>query len=181
MKHEIIEFQDVSIIGMAKDIAFCHPEECGKFWAEYVGRIIKPVVIEGRVPDAFQQAALDNGIGEYALCTCGIANHDCATCGAENFVPCNTRTFTYVIGGIYKGGDVPHGMSLYKVRNGRWLKVHFEGGLAAFQEQFAKFQHEWLPSHPEFSWAKGASTMEWYCGNPESPDYQCGVMMPLEG
>ena len=46
MKHEIIELQDVQIIGMAKEIAFnkAH-EECPQFWAEYVERIIS---IKGR-------------------------------------------------------------------------------------------------------------------------------------
>ena len=28
MKHEIVEMNDVQIIGMSKEIAFCHPEEC---------------------------------------------------------------------------------------------------------------------------------------------------------
>ena len=44
MKHEIITLENVPIIGMAKEIAFCKgQEECPKFWGEYVERIIKPV------------------------------------------------------------------------------------------------------------------------------------------
>ena len=104
MKHEIVEMNDVQIIGMSKEIAFCHPEECARFWAEYVDRIVRPVILEGLAPDEFQQAALENGVGEYGLCTCSIPNHNCGMCGVENFTPCNTKTFTYVIGGIYKGG-----------------------------------------------------------------------------
>lgn len=42
---------------------------------------------------------------------CRIPDHNCGTCGAVNFTACNTKTFTYVIGGIYKGGDVPEGMA----------------------------------------------------------------------
>lgn len=58
MKHEIINLQDVQVIGMAKEIQFNHPEECTKFWGEYVERIVKPVYMEGKTPDEFQQAAV---------------------------------------------------------------------------------------------------------------------------
>ena len=69
MKHEIITLDGVQIIGMAKEIAFCKgQEECPKFWGEYVERIIKPVFMEHKMPDAFQQAAIDNGVGEFGLC-----------------------------------------------------------------------------------------------------------------
>ena len=181
MKHEIIELQDVQIIGMAKEIAFGKAqEECPRFWAEYVERIIKPVVFEGKAPDAFQQAAFTNEVGEFGLCTCDLPNHNCATCAQDHFAKCIDGTFTYVIGGIYKGGDVPEGMRLFPIHSGKWLKVHFEGGMQAFHQQFAYFHHEWLPQHPEYQWARNASCMEWYRGTDiQSPDYQCGVMMPL--
>ncbi len=103
MKHEIITLENVQIIGMAKEIAFCKgQEECPKFWGEYVERIIKPVFMEHKAPDAFQ-------------------------------------------------------------------------------EQYQMFYKEWLPQHSEFHCPNNAMTMEWYNGTDiESPDYQCGVMMPLE-
>ena len=42
MKYEIITLENVQIIGMVKEIAFCKgQEECPKFWGEYVERIIK--------------------------------------------------------------------------------------------------------------------------------------------
>ena len=182
MKHEIIELHDVQIIGMAKKIAFNEAkDECPKFWGEYVEMIIKPVFIEKKAPDAFQQAAIDNGVGEFGLCTCDIPNHNCATCWEANFGACKNKTFTYVIGGIYKGGDVPEGMQLFPIQSGKWLKIHFEGGMKAFQEQYMMFHKEWLPSHPEYKWARNSCSMEWYQGTDiQSPDYQCGVMMPLE-
>lgn len=180
MKNELVDLQNVQIIGMSKEIAFNNSSECSKFWGEYVERIVKPVYIEGKEPDGFQKAAVENNVGEFGLCTCTIPNHNCGTCSAVNFTACNTKTFTYVIGGIYKGGDVPEGMSLYPIKSGRWLKVHFEGGMAAFQQQFAEFHSEWLPAHPEYSCASDAQFLEWYCGTDiNSPDYQCGIMMPL--
>lgn len=107
MKHEIIELHDVQIIGMAKKIAFNEAkEECPKFWGEYVEKIIKPVVFEKQAPNTFQQVAFANGVGEFGLCTCDIPNHNCAICAEMNFGACSKNTFTYVIGGIYKGGDI---------------------------------------------------------------------------
>jgi predicted transcriptional regulator YdeE len=182
MKHEIIELHDVQIIGMAKKIAFNEAkEECPKFWGEYVEKIIKPVVFEKNAPNDFQKAAFANGVGEFGLCTCDIPNHNCATCAEMNFGVCSKKTFTYVIGGIYKGGDIPEGMQLFPIQSGKWLKIHFEGGMKAFQEQNTKFHKEWLPAHPEYKWVRNSCCMEWYQGTDiESPDYQCGVMMPIE-
>ena len=207
MKHEIIELHDVQIIGMAKKIVFNEAkEECTKFWGEYVERIIKPVFMEHKAPNAltnrracsrsaeseqaplcshsisaFQQAAIDNGVGEFGLCTCDIPNHNCATCWEANFGACSKNTFTYVIGGTYKGGEVPDGMQLFPISSGKWLKVFFEGGMKAFQEQYEKFHKEWLPAHPEYKLTPNSCCMEWYQGTDiQSPDYQCGVMMPLD-
>ena len=98
-----------------------------------------------------------------------------------NFGACSKKTFTYVIGGIYKGGDVPEGMQLFPIQSGKWLKMYFEGGMKAFQEQYEKFHKEWMPAHPEYKWVPNSCSMEWYQGTDiQSPDYQCGVMMPIE-
>jgi predicted transcriptional regulator YdeE len=76
---------------------------------------------------------------------------------------------------------VPEGMQLFPIHSGRWLKMHFEGGMKAFQEQYEKFHKEWIPAHSEFKWIPNSCCMEWYHGTDiQSPDYQCGVMMPLE-
>lgn len=173
--------KETRIIGVSREIAFNKAgEECPKFWGEYYETLIKPVVVDGKTPDEMQQAAFENHVGEFALCTCRIPNHNCDSCAAENFTPCNTRTFTYVIGGTYKGGSVPQGMKLYPLRNGRWLKVHFEGGMKAFQRQHQAFYGEWLPQHPEYRIAPDSPCMEWYQGTDiEASDYPCGVMLPL--
>ena len=85
MKHEIIELHDVQIIGMAKKIAFNEAkEECPKFWGEFVEKIVRPVFFEKQEPNAFQKAAIDNGVGEFGLCTCDIPNHNCATCRSHH-------------------------------------------------------------------------------------------------
>lgn len=55
---------------MSKEIAFNNPSGCEKFWGEYVERIVKPIYVEGREPDEFQKAAVENNVGEFGLCTC---------------------------------------------------------------------------------------------------------------
>ena len=87
MKHEIITIQDMQIIGMSREIAFkAGPEECPKFWQEeYVEKIVRPVFMEGKTPNDFQQAAIDNNVGEFGLCTCSLPNHDCMTCADVNY------------------------------------------------------------------------------------------------
>lgn len=181
MRYEIITLQDMQIIGIAKEIAFDQGQvECPKLWGEYFESLIKPVMMDHQQPNAQQQAAIDNGIGEFALCTCQLPNHNCATCAETNFKACNSNTFTYVIGGKYQGGNVPEGMKLYPLPNGRWMKVHFEGGMAAFQQQYQYFHNEWLSQHPDMKIATNGCSLEWYCGSDiQSPDYQCGVMLPL--
>lgn len=182
MKHEIVNMDDVQIIGFSKDIAFnAAHTQCPKFWAEFVENICNPVFVEHRQPDVLQQAAIDNGVGEFGLCVCDIPQHNCAKCSEQNFGTCSDKKFTYVIGGRYKGGNVPEGMRLFNVRGGRWLKVYFEGGISAYQQQFAKFHDEWLPAHSEYKWAGESACMEWYEGaDIQSPDYQCGILMPLK-
>lgn len=44
------------------------------------------------------------------------------------------------------------------------------------------FHDVWLPQHPEFTIAKNGFCIEWYSfTDNQAPDYQCGVMFPLEG
>lgn len=67
MEYEIITLQDEQVIGMSKKIAFNNPSECSKFWGEYVERIVKPVYMEGKEPDEFQKAAVENNVGHLWL------------------------------------------------------------------------------------------------------------------
>ncbi len=180
MEHEIITLQDVQIIGMYKEIPYGEGQRiCPRFWGEYVERIVKPIYIERKAPDAFQKAAADNNIGEFGYCTCNVPGHNCITC--TNDFAGKEGSFTYVIGGQYKGGDVPEGMKVFPVKDGKWLKVYFVGGMKAYADQYRVFEQEWLPQHPEFQIASDGQCIEWYgAGDINSPDYQCGIMLPIE-
>lgn len=45
---------------------------------------------------------------------------------------------------------------------------------------YTSVYNEWLPQHPEYK-AVMAVNVEWYTmGDFNSPDYKCGVMIPVE-
>jgi len=165
MRHEIITIQDLQLIGISKQIASDHGyQECPKFWDEFRYAYYQPMYTDSQQPGPTQQAIIANQVGEFALC----AMHDEAT-------------FTYAICGRYRGGEVPEGMQLYPVRNGQWLKLFFDGGVASFQDNHRFVYNQWLPSHPEIKLAPEGGMIEWYGqGDPYHPYYQCGILLPLE-
>ena len=138
-------------------------EQCPAFWKEFSEQLCIPMMQAGKPLDDKQAAVAENNIGEYALCDCDM----------------ESGTFDYFISGSYKGGNVPEGMEVRKVEYKRWLKFHFEGGMAAFHNNYTYIYNEWLPQHPEYK-AVMEVNVEWYTmGDFNSPDYQCGLMVPV--
>ena len=165
MKFEIIENNGLELIGIVKKIEMRKgAEECPTFWKEFSEQLCIPMMQAGKPLNDLQAAVAENSIGEYALCDCDMA----------------AGTFDYLISGSYKGGNVPEGMEVRKVEYKRWLKFHFEGGMAAFHNNYTSVYDEWLPQHPEYKPVM-AVNVEWYTmGDINSPDYKCGVMIPVE-
>ena len=180
MKHEIIAMNDVKVIGIAKDIEFKKgQEECPKFWGVYFETLIKPVVMDGKAPNAQQKAAFENHIGQYGVCTCKLEKRNCWKCAEEHMSKCES-TFHYLIAGTYERGEVPEGMEVMALPDGKWLKFYFEGGMKAFQQQYQEIFTKWTPEHPEMD-VKPDMSVEWYesGANIDAPDYQCGVMVHI--
>ena len=146
-----------------KDLKYFRAEECPAFWKEFSEQLCIPMMQAGKPLNDKQAAVAENNIGEYALCDCDMA----------------AGTFDYFISGSYKGGNVPEGMEVRKVEYKRWLKFHFEGGMAAFHNNYTYVYNEWLKQHPEYK-AVMAVNVEWYTmGDFNSPDYKCGLMVPV--
>ena len=164
MKFEIIENEGLELIGIVKKIEMKKgQEECPAFWKEFSEQLCIPMMQAGKPLDDKQAAVAENNIGEYALCDCDMA----------------AGTFDYFISGSYKGGNVPEGMEVRKADYKRWLKFHFEGGMAAFHNNYNYVYNEWLPQHLEYK-AVMAVNVEWYTmGDFNSPDYKCGLMIPV--
>ena len=165
MKFEVIENDGLELIGIMKKIEMKRgPEECPAFWKEFSDKYCIPMMQTGEPLNEGQQAVAENEIGEFALCDCDM------TAG----------TFDYFISGHYKGGNVPEEMVGRKAADWKLLKDHFEGGMASVHNTYTSVYNEWLPQHPEYK-AVMAVNVEWYTmGDFNSPDYQCGLMIPVE-
>lgn len=163
MKYEIIETKELRVIGIAKELKMSEGHiECPKFWDEFVKRFITTMK-PGQPLTSQQEAIQKNMIGEFGLCICNDADD----------------TFLYVIGGRYLGGNVPEDFDLYNLPDGRWLKIHFEGGMEAFHRQYSEVYSKFLPEHPEFK-VRSDYNAEWYSGmDMSSPEYRCGLMIPM--
>ena len=105
MDYKIKTMAGFKVIGFAKvfdgETSYV---EIPKFWDEirdkYAGN-----VWQGNAPtNAYEKAIVDNNIGEYGVCV------DDAGDGR----------FSYIVAGIYKGGDVPEGMTVYELPDFDW-------------------------------------------------------------
>ena len=145
------------------------PEEgyqrCPEFWdKEYAAKyarlwqMMKP-------ENAVEKAILENGIGMFAICA-----------DSEN-------AFTYWIAGLYKGGEVPEGLELYSFPASEWAVFTTKGPMpASLQTLNTAVWQEWFPNEGQKYHANGNATLEVYsAGNPQSPDYECGIWVPISG
>ena len=81
---------------------------------------------------------------------------------------------------IFGNGELTATVQSVTEGGNRIVKFHFEGGMAAFHNNYNYVYNEWLPQHPEYK-AVMAVNVEWYTmGDFNSPDYKCGVMIPVE-
>ncbi|MDO4492870.1 MAG: GyrI-like domain-containing protein [Clostridia bacterium] len=138
-------------------------EKCPEFWQkEYAERFAR-LFRTGEALSEVEQAVLDNGIGTYSIC-------------AE--APCG---FTYWIAGEYRGGAVPEGLELYTFPESDWAVFPARGKLPeSLQRLNTAVWTEWLPGEGRRFLANGTATLEYYTtGDPESADYESGIMVPV--
>ena len=115
--------------------------------------------------NAVEKAILENGIGMFSICA-----------DSEN-------AFTYWIAGLYQGGDVPEGLELYSFPASEWAVFTTKGPMpASLQTLNTAVWQEWFPNEGQKLQANGNATLEVYsAGNPQSPDYECGIWVPISG
>ena len=89
--------------------------------------------------------------------------------------------YRYLIAGIYKGGEVPEGMTVYELPDMEWAKFRCIGSLpGALQAVNTKVFREWLPENPDYEIAMGVN-IEWYAkGDTASADYESGIWLPIK-
>ena len=155
----------ITFIGYHTEIA---PNEgyikCLEFWdkeyAEKYARLWQTMKPETPV----EAAILENGIGMFAICADG-----------EN-------GFSYWIAGEYRGGEVPEGLELFTFPESDWAVFTAKGPIpASLQTLNTQVWQEWFPNEGQKYQANGNATVEVYsAADPRSPDYECGIWVPVK-
>ena len=141
--------------------------EIPKFWDEICEKYAYNVYAGNDPANPYEQALVDNCIGEYGVCIDDVGG----------------GRFRYLIAGKYTGGEVPEGMALYEFPRGEWAVFECVGPLPeALQRVNTRIFREWLPGNPEFE-LRGSASVEWYdCVNGEKtdPDYRSAIWVPVK-
>ena len=138
-------------------------QKCPEFWdREYAAKYAR--LWQTMQPETdVEKAILDNGIGMFAICA-----------DAEN-------GFEYWIAGLYQGGAVPEGLELYAFPESEWAVFTAKGPIPdSLQALNTAVWQKWFPTEGQKHNANGTATLEVYsAGNPQSPDYECGIWVPV--
>lgn len=155
---------ELTLIGFKTEI---RPEDgdqkCPEFWeTEYSQKYARLwQTMQPQTP--VETAILENSIGMYAICA-----------DSED-------RFSYWIAGIYKGGSVPEGLALYSFPESDWAVFSAKGPLPdSLQSLNSQVWQEWAPAAEAQYERNGMGVLEVYsAGNPQSPDYVCGIWVPV--
>ena len=141
--------------------------EIPKFWDEICEKYAYNVYAGNAPANPYEQALVDNCIGEYGVCIDDIGG----------------GKFRYLVAGKYTGGDVPEGMVVYEFPRSDWAVFNCIGPIPdALQSVNTRIFREWLPGNPEYEFCGNAS-VEWYdCVNGEKtdPDYHSAIWVPVK-
>ena len=154
----------MTFIGFSTSIS---PEEgyikCPEFWNKEYSQKYARLWQTMKPETQDEKAILENGIGMFAICD-----------EKDGF-------FEYWIAGLYKGGEVPDGFKLYTFPESEWAMFSTKGPLPnSLQELNTKVWQEWYPNEGQKYMGNGNAMLEVYsAGNMQSPDYECGIWVPI--
>ena len=141
--------------------------EIPKFWDEICEKYALSVYAGNAPANPYEQALVDNCIGEYGVCIDDIGG----------------GKFRYLIAGKYTGGAVPEGMVVYEFPRNEWAVFNCIGpNPQTLQSVNTRIFSEWLPGNPDYE-LSGNATVEWYdCVNGEmtDPDYHSAIWVPVK-
>ena len=140
--------------------------EIPKFWDEICEKYAYNVYAGNAPANPYEQALIDNCIGEYGVCIDDIGG----------------GKFRYLVAGKYTGGDVPEGMVVYEFPRSDWAVFNCVGPIPeTLQALNGRIFSQWLPGNPEYEFA-GNANVEWYdCINGEKTDadYHSAIWIPV--
>ena len=156
------------VIGFGKEFDYeTAYAQIPKFWDEVCEKYAKNVYAGNEPADPYEQALVDNCIGEYGVCIDDVGG----------------GKFRYLIAGKYAGGPVPEGMVLYEFPRGEWAVFDCVGPIPdALQRLNTRIFREWLPANPDYELC-GSANVEWYdCvhGEKTDPDYRSAIWVPVK-
>ncbi|MCR5034220.1 MAG: AraC family transcriptional regulator [Clostridia bacterium] len=168
MDYKITPMFPFKVIGFQKEFdnetAYA---EIPKYWDEICEKYAYNVYAGNAPTNPYEQALVDNCIGEYGVCIDDIGG----------------GKFRYLIAGKYTGGDVPEGMVVYEFPRSDWAVFNCIGPIPdALQSVNTRIFQEWLPGNPEYE-LFGNASVEWYdCVNGEKtdPDYHSAIWVPVK-
>lgn len=138
-------------------------QKCPEFWdKEYAAKYAR--LWQTMKPETeIEKAILENGIGMYAICS-----------ESKN-------GFEYWIAGLYQGGSVPEGLELFTFPESDWALFTAKGPIPqSLQTLNTQVWNEWAPKIRQLYEIGGASLELYSAGNPQSPDYECGIWVPIQ-
>ena len=167
MDYKITPMFPFKVIGFQKEFdnetAYA---EIPKFWDEICAKYAANVYAGNPPANPYEQALVDNCIGEYGVCIDDIGGN----------------RFRYLVAGRYTGGEIPEGMVVYEFPRGDWAVFNCIGPIPeALQTVNTRIFREWLPGNPEYELC-GNANVEWYdCVNGEKtdPDYHSAIWIPV--
>lgn len=154
----------MTFIGFSTSI---RPDEgyvkCPEFWDKEYSRKYAKLWQTMHPETPIEKAILKNQIGMYAICD-------------EK-----EGSFDYWIAGLYTGGEVPEGLKLYTFPESDWAIFSAKGALPkSLQDLNTQVWQEWYPNEGQKYKGNGNAMLEVYsAGNMQSPDYECGIWVPI--
>lgn len=167
MDYVVEKMEGFKVIGFERDFSFeAGYQEIPKFWDEFWGKYMKPLLGSGKPGNEVEQVICDCLIGEYGVCIDDIGKDG---------------KFRYLIAGTYKGGEVPKNMTVYEFPDMEWAKFRCTGSMpGSLQSVNTKVFKEWLPGNPKYEIAMGAN-IEWYSkGDTSALDYESSIWVPVK-
>ena len=156
------------VIGFQKEFDYeTAYAEIPRFWDEICEKYANNVYAGNDPTNPYEQALVDNCIGEYGVCIDDLGG----------------GKFRYLIAGRYTGGPVSEGMVLYEFPRGEWAVFDCVGpNPQTLQSVNTRIFQEWLPGNPDYELC-GNATVEWYdClhGEKNDPDYHSAIWVPVQ-
>ena len=124
------------VIGFQKEFDYeTAYAEIPRFWDEICEKYANNVYAGNDPANPYEQALVDNCIGEYGVCIDDLGG----------------GRFRYLIAGKYTGGPVPEGMVLYEFPRGEWAVFDCVGpNPQTLQSVNTRIFREWLPGNPDY-------------------------------